>query len=127
MIGNLLALAFAFVLLDPGAAAGDPDPLGAIADWTGVSEFIDIGYGGSVSTAGDVNGDGYSDVIVSSVGFSSNRGKAYVHLGSASGLATTAHWTDTGAAPDDRFGFSVSTLGDVNNDGYDEIVVEKLR
>ncbi|MBK7160051.1 MAG: FG-GAP repeat protein [Ignavibacteria bacterium] len=39
--------------------------------------------GTSVSTAGDVNGDGYSDMIVGAYGYSSFTGRAYMYLGSA--------------------------------------------
>jgi hypothetical protein len=56
-------------------------------------------FGGSVATAGDVNGDGFSDVVVGAyahdagAGSGANRGRAYVYLGSSSGLATTPVWT----------------------------------
>ena len=38
-------------------------------------------FGSSVSTAGDVNGDGYADVIVGANGYSSNTGRAYIFFG----------------------------------------------
>jgi hypothetical protein len=50
-------------------------------------------YGGPVATAGDVNGDGYSDVIVAAVLFDfgqMDEGKAFVYHGSAGGLTTNA-------------------------------------
>ena len=52
-------------------------------------------FGQAVSAAGDVNGDGYADVV----GGAHNpdgAGQAYVYQGSASGLSTTAAWTAEG-------------------------------
>ncbi|MBS1565343.1 MAG: VCBS repeat-containing protein [Bacteroidetes bacterium] len=79
---------------------------------------------GSVATAGDVNGDGYSDVIVGATGAgSTNTGAAYVYFGSSTGLSTTVSWTGTGAASGSYYGYSVACAGDVNADGYSDILV----
>ena len=80
-------------------------------------------FGISVATAGDVNGDGYADVVIGASGYDSYTGRAYVYLGGASGLATTAATTLTGEAASERFGSSVATAGDVNGDGYADVVV----
>jgi hypothetical protein len=84
-------------------------------------------YGRSVSDAGDVNGDGYDDWLVGAHSYSttnSNAGKAYLYLGSASGLSTTPAWTSSGNDQVDAYyGRSVSGVGDVNNDGYDDWLV----
>jgi hypothetical protein len=77
----------------------------------------------SVGTAGDVNGDGYADVIVGASLIYSYTGQAYVYLGSASGLSTTPAFTATGEAADSQLGFSAATAGDVNSDGYADIVI----
>ena len=86
-------------------------------------EVIDSRFGQSVATAGDVNGDGYADVLVGAPEYSSSTGRAYVYLGGASGLATTAAATYTGEATNDSFGSSMATAGDVNRDGYADVVV----
>ncbi|MDP2306307.1 MAG: FG-GAP-like repeat-containing protein [Pseudomonadota bacterium] len=80
-------------------------------------------FGGSVSGAGDVNNDGYADVIVGAYGYSSSTGRAYVYPGSSSGVSTTATTTLTGGATTNCFGDSVSGAGDVNNDGYADVIV----
>jgi hypothetical protein len=80
-------------------------------------------FGFSVATAGDVNGDGYADVVVGAHRYSNQTGRAYVYLGGASGLATVAARTLTGAGASDYFGSSLGTAGDVNADGYDDVVV----
>lgn len=84
-------------------------------------------FGFSLAAAGDVNSDGYSDVIIGAASFDttqSRAGKAYVYLGGASGLATSPDWTSSG---DNRqgswFGSSVASAGDVDGDGFDDVIV----
>ena len=82
-------------------------------------------FGGSVSEAGDVNNDGYDDLIVGSTrndAGGTDAGRAYVFSGSD---GDTLH-VFTGEAAHDRFGCSVSGAGDVNNDGYDDLIVGAL-
>ena len=81
-------------------------------------------FGTSVSTAGDVNGDGYSDVIVGANlndAGGTSAGRAYIFLGGSS-MNNVADIILTGVAASDNFGFSVSTAGDVNGDGYSDVI-----
>ena len=78
-------------------------------------------FGGSVSSAGDVNGDGYSDVIVGAHGYRANTGKAYVYFGGEI-MNSTSDVIFTGESADDNFGWSVSTAGDVNGDGFSDVI-----
>ncbi|MFA4975001.1 MAG: Ig-like domain-containing protein, partial [bacterium] len=80
---------------------------------------------------GDVNADGYADVIVGGVDYwgGPNAGWVYVFLGSAEGIADcdlsgscTADTTIAAATAGSYLGTSVSA-GDVNNDGYDDLIV----
>jgi hypothetical protein len=105
--------------LYPGGASG----LSSSTSWTAVGEAVDNFFGGSVATAGDVNGDGFSDVVVGASGNSGTTGKAYLYLGGADHLSVKASWTPTGEAASDQFGVSVATAGDVNGDGYADVVV----
>ena len=74
---------------------------------------------------GDVNGDGYADVIVGANTYDNGQadeGRAYVYLGSAAGLVATPAWT----AESDRRRYSaisVATAGDINGDGYADVIV----
>ena len=105
-----------------GSAAG----LSLTPNWTGESNQASSQYAYSVCTAGDVNGDGYSDVIVGALAYSngqSNEGRAYVYHGSPGGLSSTANRTMELDVNDAYFGTSVSTAGDVNGDGYSEVIV----
>src|SRR5438045_1615034 len=74
--------------------------------------------GTSVSSAGDVNGDGYADLIVGadhSDAGGADAGRAYVYFGGP-GADAVADLTLTGAAAGDLFGHSVASAGDVNGD-----------
>jgi len=79
-------------------------------------------FGYSVSSAGDVNNDGFADVIVGAKGYSSNTGRAYIYLGGVS-MNDLADGILTGEVSSDFFGWSVSTAGDVNNDGFADVIV----
>ena len=107
-----------------GSASG----LSALADWTMESDQEFSQFGWSVSTAGDVNGDGYSDVIVGAQSYSNGEteeGRAFVYHGSAVGLGfyPLTSWTAESDQVYARFGRSVSTAGDVNGDGYSDVIV----
>jgi len=105
---------------------GSPTGLSASPNWTAESDQAAAWFGYCVSTAGDVNGDGYSDVIVGAYGFDNgqnNEGRVYVYHGSVSGLSNTPNWITESDQANSQFGYSVSTLGDVNGDGFSDIIV----
>ena len=82
--------------------------------------------GWSVASAGDVNGDGYSDVIAGALNYDngqSNEGAAFIYHGSASGLSTTAATTIESNQANALLGTSVALAGDVNGDGYSDVIV----
>ncbi|MDG1478533.1 MAG: MopE-related protein [Myxococcota bacterium] len=84
--------------------------------------------GATVSGAGDVDGDGYSDVIIGAYGDADggyNAGAAYVYRGSSAGVSATSEEKLTAASGSgsDRMGSSVAGAGDVNGDGYDDVIV----
>ena len=90
--------------------------------------------GRTVSAAGDVNGDGFDDVIIGALGVGSgsrsNSGASYVVFGSASpsnvNLASPGSgwgFVIEGVARSDKSGTSVSSAGDVNSDGFADVLV----
>ncbi|MBP6671743.1 MAG: FG-GAP repeat protein, partial [Bacteroidetes bacterium] len=113
--GNLLYAGRAYIYF--GGAAMDN-----IADKAMEGEAANNYFGQSVSTAGDVNGDGFSDVIVGAYGNTSSAGRAYIYYGGTN-MNTAADVTMSGQAAFDQFGVSVSTAGDVNGDGYSDVIV----
>ena len=97
--------------------------------------------GSSVASAGDINGDGFDDLIVGAPfadGPSDGRslaGDSYVIFGKARGFAATIDLATLtsgdgsqgfvlqGERADDQSGFSVASAGDVNGDGFDDLIV----
>lgn len=70
---------------------------------------------------GDVNRDGYADLIVSANTYN-GIGRTYLHFGSSSGLDNNYHSFLDGEIDHSNFGDSLS-LNDINNDGYPDLVV----
>jgi hypothetical protein len=102
------------------------DPLLSAYSWSDQGDWAGIQLGLSVATAGDVNGDGFSDIIVGAPGYDGgqiNEGRVHVYLGSPTGPAIDPSWTADANASGAKLGSSVATAGDVNNDGYDDIIV----
>ncbi len=76
-------------------------------------------------TEQDFNGDGYDDFIVGAYlhnAGGSDRGRAYVYLGGSS-LSSTPALTLSGDEDGALFGNSVTGIGDINKDGYDDFIV----
>ncbi|MCV6638502.1 FG-GAP-like repeat-containing protein [Candidatus Albibeggiatoa sp. nov. NOAA] len=85
------------------------------------SNQVQARLGRSISSAGDVNGDGYNDLIVGAY-FYDSTGAAFVYHGSASGVANS-YDTILQVAGSARFGWSVAGVGDVNGDGYSDVMI----
>ena len=139
--------------LDPDSApnndvAGEDDqdrvtgPTLNLSDLDGLNGFAFIGLssndqtGASVSSAGDVNGDGFDDVIIGAYQATpdvrTNAGTSYVVFGTDRGIPAGLHARDldgangfaiNGIVAGDWSGSSVSSAGDFNGDGFDDVII----
>jgi hypothetical protein len=118
----LLAVAVTLGIAAAAAAVGiSPDD-----PWIADGLQAKAHFGACVTTAGDVNGDGYSDLLVCAPLFDStyvNEGRVYLYLGSASGPAATPSWIGGDHLAYSQFGISAAPAGDVNGDGYGDVVI----
>jgi hypothetical protein len=83
-------------------------------------------FGASVSSAGDVDGDGFADIIIGAYGSGNSTGQAQVFLGSPAPLSNVVGKLLQGAASGDRFGFSVAGAGDIDKNGCADVIVGAL-
>ncbi|HEV2747846.1 MAG TPA: hypothetical protein VGW34_11180 [Allosphingosinicella sp.] len=142
----------AYVIFGRTSGFGTADPAGRkVVDLTGLSADLGVVIqgdaggdeaGSSVSSAGDVNGDGFADLIVGApLGDDGgvNAGEAYLIFGRAgryatpgadgrqildlTGLPAAAGFIIRGDTADDRAASSVSSAGDINADGFDDLIV----
>ena len=98
------------------------DPLSTTANTTLTGPSVNASFGCSVASAGDVNADGYGDVVVGAYGLAANAGAAYIYMGSATGLSTSPARILNGPA-NSYFGYAVASAGDVNGDGRGDVIV----
>jgi hypothetical protein len=96
---------------------------------------IEAGYsnGHLVATAGDFNGDGFDDLIIGAPYGAGDSGESYIVFGKENWAATPSidpaalndgsGLTLVGGKSDDGSGWSVASAGDVNGDGFDDVIV----
>jgi len=87
-------------------------------------------FGWAIAVAGDVNhnnpdGQGISlrDVLVGAPNYNGARGRVFLFDGTASGMATTAYWTNTTANAGCKFGYAVAGNGDIDDVNNKDFVV----
>ncbi len=95
-------------------------------------KFIGDDTGFSVAGAGDINGDGIDDLLIGASGSYSHRGAAFVVFGSASAFASALNLSSlngsngfkiSGETAFDTSGDSVAIIGDVNGDGFADLLI----
>ncbi|NRA00197.1 MAG: FG-GAP repeat protein, partial [Myxococcales bacterium] len=122
------------IVIDPLLTAIPDATLESNHLWSGT--FDSAMFGHSLASAGDVNGDGFDDIVVGAFGWDVagglfDEGAAFVFLGGPDGIVgtdpTTANAVLLGDQAAGEFGWSVAGAGDVNGDGFDDIIVGAKR
>ncbi len=121
-----------FGTVDEGAAFiyfGGPGAFNTTVDAIVDADQANAGVGISVAAAGDVNGDGYADVIVGAPGYDNGQtdeGAAFVFFGGAGAFNTSLDGQIESNQAGARLGGSVAGAADVNADGYADVIVGAL-
>ena len=107
---------------------GHPSGLSPAPDWSYESNDAGGLFGWGVASAGDVNGDGYGDVVIGEPNYTPSQdlvevGRSMVFLGSANGLASQPAWQHSAGYDHAHTGRSVACAGDVNGDGYSDVII----
>ena len=105
---------------------GSSNGLTTTANWMAEGDQVGARFGAAVSSAGDVNGDGFADLLIGAPCYShgeTGEGRAYLYPGSGSGLSNSAAWWAESNQANAHLGWSVSSAGDVNGDGYADVIV----
>ena len=88
-------------------------------------------YSVMVAFIGDVDNDGDDELLISEIFNNTNEryqaGKLWFFSGNTSGLDLEPSWTYDGESANDRIGYSASGLGDINDEGFDDFMVSKLK
>lgn len=106
--------------IDRGFVAGPaPDRLLAGSDGA-------AGWGLGLAAAGDVNGDGFDDLILGAPGRATEgggNGSVYLYYGGPEGVDPEPGWSFHSVVEDSMLGTSVAGAGDVNGDGFDDLII----
>ena len=113
---------FARVRIYAGAPAGKP----IVPVWERTAYGFESALGRAMTDMGDVNGDGFDDIAIaqeSAPDLQTQEGEVFLFLGGRNGLAKEPSWVTKGGQPGAFMGSSMHRLGDVNQDGYDDVLV----
>jgi len=116
-----------YLLLGSSLLASGTFDLSA-ADAAFVGEASEDLSGYSVASAGDVDGDGLSDLLISAYDWAAGRGKTYLVFGASIAAGgsfdlSAADTSFTGENASDYSGYSVASAGDVDGDGLDDLLI----
>ncbi|HTE05886.1 MAG TPA: integrin alpha [Planctomycetota bacterium] len=112
---------FAIVLIQCSAGAGALHAQAVLHEQSGM--FPGEGLGASVALAGDVNGDGYADVLVGAPDYTLPNQTIPGRVLVLAGQSGEVLFELVGAAPGDDLGRAVAGAGDLNGDGFDDMIV----
>ena len=102
------------------------DPLSTTPNWSTEQNQADASFGYAIAFAGDVNYDGYGDVIVGAPNYDNgftDEGAVFLYYGSSTGLNSTPAWSYTCKKTNCQLGYSLDRGGKLNNDNYGDFIV----
>ncbi len=107
---------------------GQSNGLASEPRWRKSGPVTNAQFGASISSVGDVNGDGWRDVLIGCPGVGSVKepffnSRACLFLGGPQGMAAEASWTFWNPKPGTRTGRSTAVVGDINGDGLPDFAV----
>ncbi len=101
------------------------DPLSTTPNWNAEQNQASMTFGYSIAYVGDVNYDGYGDLLVGAPeydGGQTDEGKIFLYYGSAAGINTTAAWSYENNQAGSQLGYAVENAGRSNNDNYSDFI-----
>ena len=101
----------------PGGAGGLATSPGVTLSGPGGNSYF-----GQYNSVGDINGDGYDDLVAVDYGWTGTTGKAYLFEGGSAGLSAAASWSVEGTSTASWMA-EVGASGDLDGDGFDDIAV----
>jgi hypothetical protein len=122
-----LCLGIAAITTAPAAPPAPAVPETLAADWIGEGMQAGARLGWSAETAGDVNGDGLADIVGGAYRWSSSAqtaaGAVFLYYGRSSTLSAVPDWLFSCEDGGANCGVAVASAGDVNADGFDDLIV----
>jgi signal transduction histidine kinase len=105
---------------------GSPRGLSQNPDWIATAEHAGSFFGRPVAGPGDVNGDGFDDLLVGATcesAANTREGRVFLYLGGTNGLQATPILVIDGGLENAQFGFALTGAGDIDQDGLNDFLI----
>jgi hypothetical protein len=106
--------------------AGATDGVDPVALWTFEQDLTQALVGDRLDGAGDVNGDGFDDILIGTPNFTVTEpaeGTAWLFLGGPEGPSAAPDWQASGGEQFAKFAFGLSGAGDLDADGFADVAI----